>query len=160
MTEKQHSAISAKSRVSYLVMTCVMVILLAAGICITFCLGQSGMEEGYLKMVTAVVGMLFASMLFACSFNARGDMQQGYALAAISALLVFNLLLTGIFDVLDGKDGMGTALFALQTLSSVISTAVHCLFWIYQSNSLPKNRRHRFYTVWIYDCYQPISPYL
>ena len=147
---KLHSAISAKSRAIYLVMTCVIAILLAGGICIAFCLGQSGMEEGYLKMVTAVVGMLFASILFACSLNARDDMQQGHALSSISALLVFNLLLTGIFDVLDGKDGMGTALFALQTLSSVISTAVHCLFWIYQSNSLPKNRRQRYYTVWIY----------
>ena len=150
MTEKQHSTISAKRRAIYLVMTCVMVVLLAAGICITFSLGLSRMEADYLKMVTAVVGMLFASMLFAFSLNARDDMQQRNALAAISALLVFNLLLTGIFDVLDGKDGMGTALFALQTLSSVISTAMHFLFWTYQSTSLPKNRRQRYFTVWIY----------
>ncbi len=150
MTEKKHSTISAKSRVIYLAMTCVIAVLLAAGICITFFLGLSHKEADYLKMLTAVVGMLFAAILFACNLNAWDDTHQGHIFAAISVLLVFNLLLTGVFDILDGKDGVGTAIFVLQTITSVVSTALHFLFWTYQSTSLPKNRRQRYYTVWIY----------
>ncbi len=150
MTVKQHSAISSKSRAIYPAVICFMVLLLASGICITFSLGHSHMEADYLKMLTAVVGMVFAAILFVCTLNARDDTHQGHTFAAISVLLVLNLFLTGIFDILYGKDGMGTAVFALQTLSSAVSTAMHFLFWTYQSTSLPKNRRQRYFNIWIY----------
>ena len=150
MAEKQHSTVSAKSKAIYLVAACVMAVLLAVGIGTALSLGLTHRETDYLKMVVAVAGMLFAAILFACCLNNWDDTKQVHTLAAISVLLVFNLLLTGIFDILGGKDGMGTAIFALQTLTSAVSTAMHFLFWTYQSTSLPKNRIQRYFTVWIY----------
>ena len=128
-----------------------MAALLVASIVMTFSFGLLREDADYLKLVIAVVGMLFAIILFTCCcFNLRDDTHQGDIFAAVSVLLYFCLLFSGTMDVLAGKGVAGSAIMALQTITAASSTAVHFLFWRYQCASLPESRARRYFTRWVY----------
>ena len=141
----------AKRKATYLAALCVMGVLLIAGIYFTFSLELLRSNDDYLKMTMAVVGILFAVILFSCCyFNIGDDFHQNDLFAAISVLLYFCLLASGLLDLLMGKAMPGGVLMALQTFTGVSSTAVHLLFWRYQCASLPENRAQRYFTLWVY----------
>lgn len=151
MENKQISTIPMRRRAAYGITAGGMAILLIAGIFAAFSYGQFQNGTDYLKMIVAIIGMLFAVILFVCCcFNIRDNTQQGNIFAAVSALLYLTLLLSGMIDTLDGDAQMGRALFALQTITAILSSMIHLLFWRYQCASLPKNRARRYFTVWIY----------
>ncbi len=151
METTQSGAIPMRKKTIYIIMGCVMVALLIASIVMTFSFGLFREDADYLQMVIAVVGMLFAIILFTCCcFNIRDNTHQGDIFAAVSVLLYFCLLFSGAMDVLAGKGVAGSAIIALQTITSTCSTAVHLLFWRYQCASLPESRSQRHFTRWIY----------
>ena len=151
METTQSGAIPMRKKTIYIIMGCVMVALLIASIVMTFSFGLFREDADYLQMVIAVVGMLFAIILFTCCcFNIRDNTHQGDIFAAVSVLLYFCLLFSGAMDVLAGKGVAGSAIIALQTITSVCTTAVHLLFWHYQCASLPEDRARRYFTRWIY----------
>lgn len=151
METVQSGASLMRKKTVYLVTGCVMVALLIASIVMTFSFGLFREDADYLQMVLAVVGMLFAAILFVCCcFNLRDNTHQGDIFAAVSVLLYFCLLFSGAMDVLAGKGVAGSAIIALQTITSTCSTAVHLLFWRYQCASLPESRARRYFTRWIY----------
>ena len=141
----------AKRKATYLAALCVMGVLLIASIYFTFSLGLLRSNADYLKMALAVIGMLFAMILFVCCFfNIRDNMRLGSIFAAASLLLFFCLLLSGLLDIFTGKGMEGGILIALQTVTAIATTAVHVLFWHYQCASLPENRVQRYFTLWVY----------
>ncbi len=108
-------------------------------------------NRDYLKMLLAAIGMVFAFILFVCCcFNINDNTRQGDTLAAISVLLYFSILLSGLMDVFAGNGAARNAIMAMQTITATCSTAVHFLFWRYQCASLPENRAQKYFTWWIY----------
>lgn len=152
MANQRCKTAMGRRRVIYIATTCVMVIFIIAAICATLFFGQTRGEVDYLKLAIAVVGMMFAAILFiCCGFTNQEGNQQGDTFAAISALLFFIILLSGAFDIMNGVSGSGRVLFALQTITSVLSAVTQCQFWRYQRASLPKNHAQKFFSVWIYS---------
>ena len=138
MKKLQNAPIRMRKDAKYIVTAGIMAILLAVSCYFAFSFGLMREEADYFRMIIAVIGMLFAAILFvSCCVSNRDHTRQGNRLATISALLYFNILLSGVTDVLDGIDGMGSLLFTFQTLTAVILTIVHYLFWRYQCASLP-----------------------
>ena len=151
MSDKQSKTPSARRRAVYIVTICVMVLFIIAAIYAVLFFGQTRSEADYLKLAITVIGMMFAAILFiCCGFSNRDGNQQGDTFAAIAALLFFTILLSGAFDVMAAMPGSGRVLFALQTITSVLSTMTQCLFWRYQKASLPRNHAQRFFSMWIY----------
>ena len=151
METTQGGAILTRKRAIYLIAGCVMAALLVASIAVTASFGLFRKDTDYLQMAFAVVGMLFAAILFVCCcFNMQDTTHQGDIFAAVSVLLYFCLLLSGALEVLAGSGVPRSAVITLETLAEVNSTAIHVLFWRYQCSSLPENRARRYFTLWIY----------
>lgn len=151
METVQSGASLMRKKTAYIITLCAMGALLIASIVMTFSFGLLSEDTDYLQMALAVAGMLFAAILFVCCcFNIRDNTHQGDIFAAVSVLLYFCLLFSGAMDVLAGKGVAGSAIIALQTITSTCSTAVHLLFWRYQCASLPESRARRYFTRWIY----------
>ena len=147
MKKLQNAPIRMRKDAKYIVTAGIMAILLAVSCYFAFSFGLMREEADYFRMIIAVIGMLFAAILFvSCCVSNRDHTRQGNRLAAISALLYFNILLSGVTDVLDGIDGMGSLLFTFQTLTAVILTIVHYLFWRYQCASLPDISIRRYFS--------------
>ena len=157
MENKQNDSISVRKRTVYIVTACLIFFLIIAVIIFAFSFGMFRDDADYFKLVLAVIGMLFAAILFVfCCFNIRDNTRPGHIFTAISVILFFNILLAGTVDTLDGTAGAGSALLILQTITAVSSAVMHILFWRYQCASLPGNRAQRYITVWIYGltlCY-------
>lgn len=135
----------------YIITCCIMGILLIASIVMAFSFGLRFGNTDYYKLIIAVVGMLFATILFiCCCFNIQDTTHQGDIFAMVSVLLYLCLLMSGIVDVLVGNGVMKKAIIVLPTITAVCSTAVHFLFWRYQCTSLPENRIRRYFTLFIY----------
>ena len=151
METTQSGAIPMRKKAAYGITCCAMVALLIASIVMTFHFGLLSGDTDYLKMVIAVVGMLFAVILFiCCCFNLRDNTHQEDIFAAVSVLLYFCFLFSEALDVLAGNIDKRNTIIALQTITSVCTTAIHFLFWRYQCASLPENRAQRYFTRWIY----------
>lgn len=135
----------------YITTGCVMSALLIFSLLVAYSRGLLQEYDDYLKMLLAVTGMIFAVILFVCCcFNIQDSTHQVDTLAAISVLLYFALLLSGMMDVFAGTATARNAIMAMQTITAVCSTAVHFLFWRYQCASLPESRTQRSFTRWIY----------
>ncbi len=140
-----------RKKAIYIITGCVMATLLIFSLLVAFYRGLLNENGDYLKMLLAVVGMIFAIILFVCCcFNINDNTHQGDTLAAISVLLYFALLFSGMMDVFAGNTAARSAIMGLQTITAVCSTAVHFLFWRYQCASLPESRTQRSFTRWIY----------
>ena len=151
METVQSGAIPKRKKAIYCITGCTLAVLLIASIVLTVSLGLFQGETDYLQMAFAVIGMLFATILFVCCcFNIQDISHQGDIFAAVSVLLYFCLLLSGAMGVLAGNVSARGAIMALQTITAACSTAVHFLFWHYQCSSLPENRAQRYFTRWIY----------
>ena len=151
METTQSGVIPMRKKAAYIITGCAMGALLIVSILLTFSLGLLSGDEDYFKLVIAVVGMLFAIILFTCCcFNIRDNTHQGDIFAAVSVLLYFCLLFSGAMDVLAGNGAARSTIMALQTITSACTTAVHILFWRYQCASLPESRARRYFTRWIY----------
>ena len=132
-------------------MSCVLGVLLIVSILSSLWLGMFWDSLDYLLMILAILGMLFAGILFiSCCFNIQGNSPQGDILAAISVLLYFALLFSGAVDVFAGNDIAKNTILTMQTITAVCSTAVHFLFWRYQCATLPKTRAQKYYSWCIY----------
>ena len=151
METTQSGMIPMRKKTIYIIAGCAMTALLIVSIVMTFSFGLFSGDENYFKLTIAVVGMLFAAILFACCcFNIQDPSHQGDIFAAVSVLLYFCLLFSGAMDALAGKGVNGSTIMALNTITSACSTAVHFLFWRYQCTSLPESRARRYFTRWIY----------
>ena len=151
METVQGGAIPMRKKTIYNITGCAMGVLLAASIGMTFFFGLFSEDTDCLQMMLAVIGMLFAAILFVCCcFNIQDSTHQGDIFAAVSVLLYFSLLLSGVTDVLVGNSAARNAIMAIQTITAVNTAAIHILFWHYQCASLPESRARRYFTLWIY----------
>ena len=150
MAENRNRTVFARRRATYIGTAVTMGILIIVSLCCIMHFKFLHRENIYLKQVIAILGMLFAAILFiSCFINIRENTRQGRIFAVLSALLFIVILLSGIVDALDGIAGAGDLLVAAQTSISIISAIIHLLFWFYQCASLPKSRAQRYYIWWI-----------
>lgn len=150
MAENRNRTVFARRRATYIGTAVMMGVLIIVSVCCILHFEFLHRENIYLKQVIAILGMLFAAILFiSCFINIRENTRQGRIFAVLSALLFIVILLSGIVDALDGIAGAGDLLVAAQTSITIISAIIHLLFWFYQCASLPKNRAQRYFTWWI-----------
>lgn len=149
--EKQGRTGITRRQAMYFGIAVLMSLLIIASIYNIILLGLQQRESTYLKLMIAVLGMLFAEILFiACCVNNREDTRQGHLFAAVSALLFTMIFFSGLVDALEGTVESGRLLLELESLGSVLSAMVHLLLWFYQCASLPKTRVQRYFTRWIH----------
>ena len=147
MTSKQHDTVSKARQAVYIGITVLMALLIIGSCTGIFRMDGPRTENAYLRQTIAVLGMLFAAILFiSCCVKLREDIRKGRIFAAVSALLYAVIFLSGVMDVTEGTAGAGRFLLAVQTAVSVISALIHLLFWFYQCASLPKSRTQRIFS--------------
>lgn len=149
-TQRPDSTVSPSKRALFIGIAVVMVILTIAGFCCIFCFDVFREELRYLKTFFALMGMMFAAILFiGCRNSSRGTTKQRDYFILASVLLFVILLISGIQDAVDGIVS-GRLLFFLQLISSVLSLWIHLMLWFYQCSSLPHYRAQKYFTLFIY----------
>lgn len=151
MTVSQNHTVFSKRQTVYIAIAVLMGVATLASCLAVVHFGNDLDESRYLRLMIAEIGMLFAFTLFiGCCFSIREDTRQRRSFAVVSVLLHISILLSGVFDILDGTPGMGRQLTAIQTVSSLLSVTIHLLIWDYQCAALPENRSRRFFTMLIH----------
>ena len=139
MTVSQNHSVFSKRQTAYIAIAVLMGVTTAVSCLAVMHFGNDLDESRYLRLLIAVIGILFAFTLFiGCSFSIREDSRQRRSFAVVSVLLYISILLSGVSDFLDGTPGMGRPLMALQTVSSLLSVLIHLLIWDYQCAALPE----------------------
>ena len=151
MSELRNKKSFVYVRAINIIVSFVIAMLTVASILCTMLFAEKIGENRFLIMTIADLGMMFSGILIACCYiNSKNFTRLGFVFSAIPVLLFFSIFLSGVIDVADFNSKTGTIVFVIQTVICLNSAGMHVLFWFYQCASLPKNRRQRYFTVWIF----------
>ena len=151
MSELRNKKSFVYVRAINIIVSFVIAMLTVASILCTMLFAEKIGENRFLIMTIADLGMMFSGILIACCYiNSKNFTRLGFVFSAIPVLMCINIFLSGVIDVTDFNSKTGILLFVIQTVICLNSAGIHVLFWFYQCASLPKNRRQRYFTVWIF----------
>lgn len=147
MAEENNRELSLFDKVMRIGTTGVMTIIVIASFYIIFYFGKTHRQVEFLQLIITLTGMFFSMLLFMCScFIYRDNSKQGKNFIMIAAMMFVNFILMGLYDVYAKNNETGRLIYAAALLSTLLSTAIHLLFWNYQADSLPDNHAKRIYT--------------